>query len=116
LSNTSEFSQAIVVEEMTLTAELQMGDLLLEWSTVPEIAAYCVFGAANNAFFEPGGAPGYENRLAVIPPDATSWLTDIGIGDSATNWAYLITAVDASDQELCRTNRVGEFDFAAEVP
>jgi hypothetical protein len=32
------------------------------------------------------------------------------------NWTYLVMAVDVSGAELARSNRVGEEDFATDIP
>jgi hypothetical protein len=38
-----------------------------------------------------------------------------GIGYPGSDWTYLVMAVDATEQELARSNRVGEDDFEADT-
>jgi hypothetical protein len=78
-------------------------------------ASYWVYGADNQAYFEPGFSPGYLYRLATLSPIATSWSSANGVGDPDHNWTYLVLAVDAGEQELIRSNRVGEFDFGTDA-
>ncbi len=84
----------------------------LSWTSVGSAAAYWVYGASNQAYFEPGMAPGYAYRLAVLPPGTTTWSSSAGVGDPDANWTYLVIAVDGSGAELARSNRAGEFDVA----
>jgi hypothetical protein len=97
---------------MYLAGRLQAGQLRLTWNPWPNTAAYWVYGASNLTYFTPGLAPGYQHRLAVLSPLFQTWSSPNGIGDPNDNWTYLVLAVDASDQELIRSNRVGEWDFA----
>lgn len=96
---------------MTLSGSLSGGELLLQWSPWPGAGAYWVYGAENDAHFSPGFSPGYQHRLAVVWPE-TSWSSPNGVGDPNCNWTYMVLAVDASEQELCRSNRFGQFDFS----
>jgi hypothetical protein len=32
------------------------------------------------------------------------------------NWTYLLMAVDTFENEITRSNRVGELDFEADIP
>jgi hypothetical protein len=68
------------------------------------------------AWFVPGFAPSYEFRLTVLPPATTTWSSANGVGDDSANWTYLVMAVDASELELARSNRVGEHDFDTNIP
>jgi hypothetical protein len=47
----------------------------------------------------------------VLTPDVTSWSSRSGVGDPDENWTYLVIAVDATDQEIARSDRIGEHDF-----
>jgi len=49
-------------------------------------------------------------------PPIITWVSLAGLGDSDNNWTYLVVAVDASEQELTRSNRVGEHDFEVDIP
>ncbi len=108
-NNTSEFSQAAFV--MVLSGDLVGGQLSLDWTAVPGSSNYWVYGAANQAHFIPGVSSPYQHRLQVLPSGTTSWASPNGVGDPSNNWGYLIVAVNASEQELCRSNRVSEHDF-----
>lgn len=101
---------------LELTGELIGGSLQLTWSAAAEADAYWVFGAANRPWFVPGFAPGYEFRVAVLPPATTTWSSAEGIGDSDANWTYLVMAVDGVEDEMARSNRFGEHDFEANLP
>ena len=98
-----------------LKCEISGIDLMLEWSAVDGAAAYWVYGADNLPWFVPGGFPGFENRLAVVFGD-TTWIASQGVGDPDHNWTYLIMAVDDGDMEIVRSNRVGDWDFDADIP
>jgi hypothetical protein len=99
-----------------LTGTLQDGQLRLTWTPVPGVAGYWVYGAGNEPFFVPGFAPAYEHRLVVLPPWIRVWTSADGIGDPSTNWTYTVMATDASEQELARSNRVGEVDYLSDIP
>ena len=88
----------------------------LSWIPLPQAAAYWVYGAANLPQFAPGEAPGYDYRLTVLPSASTAWSSTAGVGDPAANWTYVVMAVDASEGELARSVRVGEFDSALDIP
>jgi hypothetical protein len=98
-------------DSMTLTVAPETSSLTLTWSPCAGATAFWIYGAGNNAFFVPEGAPTYNHRLAVLSADSLSWSTDVGIGDSTNDWTFLVTGVDASEQELCRSNRAGEREF-----
>ena len=101
---------------LRLSISIQTGTALLAWTPHPDAAAYWVYGASNTPFFVPGGAPGYENRLAVLQPSVLTWSTANGVYDPEANWNFLVIAVDASDAELMRSTRAGEFDFSTDIP
>lgn len=102
--------------QLELAGELIGGVLRLTWSALSPADAYWVYGAANQPWFDPGVAPGYEHRVAVLPPDTTTWSSAAGIGEATVNWTYLIMAVDATGGEMARSNRVGAHDFEADIP
>jgi hypothetical protein len=99
-----------------LAGVLVGGTLRLTWGTVTQASAYWVYGASNLPWFVPGMGPGYEHRVAIIMPPTTTWSSVAGVGDPNTNWTYLVTAVDATEQVLATSNRVGEQDFAGDIP
>jgi hypothetical protein len=96
---------------MLLSAVGSGGGVVLQWSAWPTADAYWVYGADNEAYFEPGLILPYQHRLAVLSAGTTTWSSPSGVGDPGHNWTYLVVAVDAGNQELCRSNRVGEQDF-----
>lgn len=103
--------------QFKLAANLQNGQLLLTWEPVFGMSSYWVFGASQEPWFQPDlSAPTYVNRLAVIPAGITAWSTTNGIGDQSDNWTYLISAMDDSNLEWVRSNRVGEHDFDVMIP
>ncbi len=101
---------------IVVTGRLQGSQVELTWSPVESASAYWVYGASNLAYFTPGFAPGFDNRVAVVPQGTTTWSSAAGVGNPSTNWTYLVIAVSATGVELARSNRVGEHDFAAAVP
>ena len=101
---------------MLLAGELEGGQLRLAWTSWPDCAAYWLYGATNLAYFDPGSAPGYQHRLAVLSPLFQTWSSAAGVGDPDHDWTYLVMAVDATEQEMCRSNRVGEQDFETGTP
>ncbi len=100
---------------IALTGELIAGELVLTWTPLPVASAFWVYGASNQAYFVPGFSPGYEHRLAVLPAATTTWSSANGVGDPTANWTYLVLAVDATEQELCRSNSFGEFDLSTDI-
>jgi endoglucanase len=95
---------------MSLTGTVSDGELVLEWTPCGS-AAYWVYGADNLFHFEPGFAPsGYHHRVAIVPPETTTWSSPNGIADPTHNWSYLVIAVDSFDLEITRSNRVAEYD------
>lgn len=118
--NNAGSSQEILFQEilgflaepsMNLWGWVEGEGLALEWIPCPGAVSYWVFGAANEAYFEPGFFPGYAHRLAVLPAEVTTWWTSTGIGDPDSSWAYLVMAVGSNENETARSNRFGEFDF-----
>jgi hypothetical protein len=102
---------------LVLSGSLSGGGLCLCWTPCPRAAGFWVYGAEGEAYFQPGFAPGYEHRLALISSLVLTWASPNGIGDPDSNWTYLVIAADAQAQELCRSNRVGEQDFEmANIP
>ncbi|MBN1424745.1 FG-GAP repeat protein [Candidatus Fermentibacteria bacterium] len=97
--------------EMVLNGQVEGGALALSWTPVVGAFQYWVYGAENAAYCLPGMAPGYEDRLVVLPPSTESWSSSHGIGDPNSNWAYVILAVSSTESELCRSGRAGEHDF-----
>jgi hypothetical protein len=96
---------------MLLTGGLVGNLVLLEWTVCPGTASYWVYGADNHAYFTPGLTPPYDHRLATLFPFATTWSSPSGVGDPDHNWTYCVIAVDASSQEIDRSNRFGEHDL-----
>ncbi len=99
-----------------LWGELVGSELVLSWVPIPSAAAYWMYGADNQAYFEPEMISPYQFRLAVLPSATTTWSSSSGIGYPDTNWTYMVLAVDAGDSELWRSNRVGEHDFPTATP
>jgi hypothetical protein len=52
----------------------------------------------------------------VLPPETTTWSSSNGINDVDNNWSYLVIAVDDFEEELARSNTVGEHDFDTDIP
>jgi hypothetical protein len=102
---------------MHLSAELTEDDLELQWSMWSPASEYWVYGVGNEPWFEPDTSPPtYMNRVGVVPAGTTTWSSTNGIGDPTNNWTYLVIAVDETELELARSNRVGEHDFDCEIP
>lgn len=104
------------VASLLLTGTIVDGELVLQWRPYTGCYAYWIYGAANNAHFMPGFAPGYDHRLDIVRPGTTNWSSSNGIGDPEDNWTYLVIAVSAMESELARSNRVGEWDFEETLP
>jgi hypothetical protein len=98
---------------IALSGTVQAEQLVLTWTALRGTSEYWVYGADNEAHFEPGFAPGYQHRLAVLSPLFQTWSSPNGVSDPGHNWAYMVLAVGASEQELCRSNRFGECDFSS---
>lgn len=115
---TKEILQAAMLHQvvMGLSGEVVGGQLRLTWPAISGAARYWVYGAANEAHFVPGLTSPYQHRLALVFPGMTSWGSPTGVGDPTENWTYLVVAVDGAQQELTRTERVGEHDFSLSTP
>ncbi len=96
---------------MSLSSTLSGGELVLSWTPWPGAYSYWVYGALNQAYFEPEFVTPYQYRLQVLPSGTTTWSTPSGVGDPAGNWTYLVLAVDQTEQVLGCSNRAGEHDF-----
>jgi hypothetical protein len=105
----------VFVPRMILSGDLSEGELVLDWTAWPGASAYWVYGADNEAYFVPGLVDPWNHRLAVLSPD-TTWASASGVSDPDHNWTYQVIAVDASEQEMCRSNRAGEWDYGLEAP
>jgi hypothetical protein len=101
---------------MNLSASLSGNDLELQWSLWSPASEYWIYGADNLIYFNPGFAPGYEYKVDEVFPPTTTWSSPSGIGDHSHNWTYLVIAVDETETELARSNRVGEHDFEGDIP
>ncbi len=102
---------------MELTGSLQDGQLRLTWTPVVGVVGYWVFGESAEPWFLPDlSPPTHVNRIVIVPGGTTIWSSSSGIGDPDSNWTYLVTAMGNSQQELERSNRVGEHDFDMEIP
>jgi hypothetical protein len=86
------------------------------WSSFGGTTEYWIYGAENLPWFVLGMGPGYAHRVAMITPPATTWSSSAGVGDPNSNWTYLVMAVNATGQELTRSNRAGEQDFGYDIP
>ena len=76
-----------------------------------------MFGTAQVPWFVPDlSPPTYVNRLAVVPEGVSTWSSVAGVGDPNWDWTYLVMAVNTSAQVVAASNRVGEQDFAGDIP
>jgi hypothetical protein len=99
-----------------LSGHVSGGVLGLHWTVCPGVSQYWMYGADNHSYFDPELVAPYEHRLAVISSGTTQWTSSAGIGDPSSNWTYQIVAMSGSGQELCRSNRFGEYDFGSQTP
>jgi hypothetical protein len=107
----------LLPSEIAVTGELQDGQLLLTWEPVAGASGYWVFGTVGEPWFLPDlSPPTYVNRLAIVPSGTTSWSSPNGIGDVVNNWTYLVIAMENTNTELARSDRVGEHDFDTGIP
>jgi hypothetical protein len=107
----------LLPSEIALVGDLQDGELWLTWEPIAGIAGYWVFGTAGDPWFLPDlSPPTYVNRIATVPGGTTTWSSTNGIADPDNNWTYLVMAVDETEVELARSNRVGEHDFNTDIP
>ncbi len=100
----------IAITDLTISRGPSADDVVLSWSEpwdnvgVDQYRVYC----DTVAFFEP--APGVQIATVTF----TTWTHLGGAGDPAANHFYVVTAVDAADNESAPSNRVGEHDFGTE--
>jgi len=115
-SSPNNAGRAYVFSWLHLSSCLAGSALELQWSTWSPSSEYWVYGADNLPWFNPGSAPGFQYRITVLPSTTTTWSTTNGVGDPGADWTYLVMAVDETEAELARSNRVGEHDFDTDVP
>jgi hypothetical protein len=97
-----------------LWGDLVDGSLRFHWADNTVAKEYWVYGAGNNASFQPGISPPYEHRLAALPSGTTTWSTPASIEEPSENWTYLIVIVDSNSSEIARSNRVRVGDLGVE--
>jgi hypothetical protein len=97
---------------VNLDGAISGGALTLTWDAVPGAAYYWIYGADNLAYFEPGLTAPWQYRRGSVPAGSTTWSSPSGIGDPDHNWTYQIIALDASLQDISRSNRFGAHDFS----
>jgi hypothetical protein len=87
-----------------LSIDRSGSDVVLSWNAVRDALSYRVH-RSTQPFFTP-------TAHTAIGDVATVGYTDTGaIGDPATNYVYLVTAVGAQGAESAPSGRVGEFDM-----
>ncbi len=96
---------------MELTGGLVGGALQLQWPEYSGASEYWVYGADNDTYFEPDLVAPYQHRLATLPAGTITWSSTAGVGDPGHNWTYEVTAVNASGEAMCISDRLGEHDF-----
>ena len=104
------------IESLNLSCEITADTLHLTWTASNLANSYWIYGAANVPWFIAGFSPEYQHRLVVLSSGTTTWISPNGIGDPDHNWTYLVIAVDETETELARSNRVGEHDFDTDIP
>jgi hypothetical protein len=102
----------VFIPGLNLWGWLAAGGLGLQWTPCSAAYTHWVYGAANEAYFEPGFYPGYAYRRAILAPGVTTWWTPNGVGVPDSNWTYLVIAVGPNENEMARSNRFGEHDFS----
>jgi len=107
---------ALLSAASSLTGEIADGQLTLTWTPVLNAAEYWVYGASNYPFFNPGSAPDYQFRLAVLPNGTTTWSSLSGIGNPGDNWTYTVLSVTSTEEILTESNRIGEMDLECQLP
>jgi hypothetical protein len=88
------------------------GTLTLVWDEVPGATCYWIFGAENLSYFEPGLTMPWQYRRADVPAGTTTWSSPNGVGDPDHNWTYQIVAMDASLNDISRSDRFSAHDFS----
>jgi hypothetical protein len=107
---------AYIFSWMHLAGSVIGSDIHIQWSTWAPASEYWIYGADNLPYFGPGFAPGYQYRLDEVLPPSNTWSSTNGSTDPDHNWTYLVIAVDETEAELARSNRVGEHDFDTDIP
>ncbi len=98
------------VSDLSISQGASPTNILLSWSEpwdnvgVDHYNVYC----DTVAFF----VPTPSNQVATVT--FTTWTHIGGAGDPAANQFYLVTAVDAAENESTPSNRVGEQDFGTD--
>jgi hypothetical protein len=96
----------------SIWCELMDGEILLNWYPLPDAATYWIYGAPEDAWFDPDLSEPYQNRIDVLPEGSDTWSSTLGIGDPAVNWSFLVVAIGENAEELRRSNRVAEYDVS----
>jgi hypothetical protein len=112
----SGYAACVVPGPMTLWGNVANGELVLQWRPHPDATAYWLYGAANEPHFSIEMQEPQTNRIAILPSGETDWASPAGVGSPEVNWTYSVVAMDGADEELQRSNRVGEFDFMLPIP
>jgi hypothetical protein len=112
----SGYAACVVPGPMTISGTISNGELTLEWIPYPGASAYWIYGSENSEYFLPEIPWPHSNRVAVVPPETTSWASPAGVGIPEINWTYLIVAVDGLEEEIATSNRIGELDFGLTIP
>jgi len=94
-----------------LSIALDNGAFVIGWGVFPGAVEYWIYGGENEPFFNPGLSSPYQYRLDVLPATETTWESSLGVGDTSSNWIYLVVAVGTGDIELIQSDRFGEFDY-----
>jgi len=105
--------------DIALNGEVANDYIVLTWTPMPSACSFWVYDTFNIPYFEPGFSgvhgTGYLYRLDILPTDITTWSSSNGIGDPNENWTYLVITVDATEQVLACSDRVGEQDFEGDI-
>ncbi len=107
--NTSEFSNQVFVSK--LSGSTTAGLLLIDWTHVPGVFEYLVFGSPTDDWLDPTVDPPYDDLQAAVPGDQNSWSSPNGVNEPNENWTYVVVAINDLNEEICRTNRYGEKDY-----
>jgi hypothetical protein len=97
---------------VNLAGTISGGTLTLVWDEVPGAAFYWIYGADNHVYFVPGLTMPWQYRRGDVLAGTTTWSNPNGVGDPDHNWTYQIIAMNASLQDISRSNRFGEYDFS----